>query len=109
MADLPAGFHPADQALDELRRALRRTDIAHLDPGDLAAGLDDVEPDHLPGLQIDQRRVGELTAAADVGRAKADEAAGDSEHLERDPAARHDAVLGMHEQGVVEAGLAPEV
>ena len=77
---------------------LRRAQVAELDPGDLAAGLDDVEPHHFAGLEIDQRRVIELGRAADIGRAEADEAAGKPDHAERDAPRRGDLVLGVKEQ-----------
>ena len=61
-----------------------------------------------PGLEVDQRGIIELLCAADVGRAKADEAAGKPEHAKRDPPAGRDLVLGVDEQRIVVAGLLAE-
>src|SRR6185503_7817929 len=47
--------------------------------------------------------------AADIGRAKADEAAGEAEDAQRHTAARGDLVLGMEEQRVIIAGLLAEL
>ena len=66
-------LHPPEQPIDHLRRALRGAQVAELDPGHLASGLDDVKPHHFAGLEIDQRRIIELGRAADIGRAEADE------------------------------------
>src|SRR5687768_6528259 len=103
-ADVAAGLHSVEQPIDHLRCALGRTDVAELDAGDLTVGLGDVEPYHLAGAQIDQAGIAELPPAADVGGAEADEAAGDAEHLQRNPSGRREAVLSIEEQGIVEPG-----
>src|SRR5258706_15477982 len=93
-------LHPAEQPLDHLRRALRSSQVAELDPRNLASGRDDVEPDHLAGLEVDQRGIIELLLSPDIGRAKADETAGQPEQAERDPPLRRDRVLGMKKQSI---------
>ena len=52
-------------------------------PATWRAGLQHVEPHHFAGAEVDQDGISELAAAADVGRAEADDAAGDAEHLQR--------------------------
>src|SRR6185437_16584233 len=103
-----AGLHPPEQPLDHLRGALRRPEIAELDPGHLAGGIDDVEPHYLTGLEIDQRRIIELLGTADIGRAKADDAAGEADEAQGDPPLGGDLVLGVEEQGVIVAALLPQ-
>ena len=85
-----------------------RTQVAELDPRYLASGENHVEPHHFAGLEVDERGIIQLLCAADVGSAKADDAAGKAENSKRDTPARRDLVLAMQKQRVIVAGLLPE-
>src|SRR5262245_60725211 len=52
-ADCPAGLHAIEKALNHHRSALGLADVAYIDAGYLRARLQDVEPDHLAGPEVD--------------------------------------------------------
>ena len=61
LADLAAGLHAPDEAVDHLSRALRRADVAELHARKLASRLKNVEPDDLArssGRRAKRRRTG---------------------------------------------------
>src|SRR5206468_13051560 len=106
--DVLSWLHPPKQPLDHLRRAFRSSQVAELDSRHLARRIDDVEPDHLAGFEVDERGIVKLFRAADVRRAKANDASGKAQHAECNPAPRRDLVLRVEEESIVVAALLPQ-
>src|SRR3954452_15119317 len=108
MANRLARFHAPQQPLNHLLSALRSAQIAELDARNLASSANDIEPDDLTGLQVDQRSIIQLRRAADVGRAKADDAPRRAEYAEHDAPSRGDLVLRMKEERIIVPRLGAE-
>ena len=95
LANVLAWLHPTEQPIDHLFRALLAAQIAEIDARDFALRENDVEPDHLSGLQVDESGIIELARAADVRSAEANEAPGNAKHAKRNATRRGDLVFRM--------------